>query len=108
MRLRIGTRVLLYFACVIGIVVALGVLGFTTMSRLSEELKGSLGEAFSASAELAELRLLARQARLILAASAAAGAPPPPQGGRRGAPPPPPAPPPPRPPPPPPRSGVAV
>ncbi|HYS07993.1 MAG TPA: methyl-accepting chemotaxis protein [Myxococcales bacterium] len=73
MRLRIGTRVLLYFACVIGIVVALGVLGFTTMSRLSEELKGSLGEAFSASAELAELRLLARQARLILAASAAAG-----------------------------------
>jgi methyl-accepting chemotaxis protein len=73
MRLRIGTRVLLYFACVIGIVVVLGVLGFSSMSRISGELKGSLTDAFGASAELAELRLLARQARLVLSASAAAG-----------------------------------
>ena len=73
MRLRIGTRVLLYFACVIGIVVVLGGLGFASMSRISTELRGSLGDAFSASSELAELRLLARQARLVLSASAAAG-----------------------------------
>jgi methyl-accepting chemotaxis protein len=36
-------------------------------------MKGSLGEAFQASLELSELRLLAHEARLLLAASAAGG-----------------------------------
>ncbi len=73
MRLRIGTRVRLYFGCVIGVVVALGAVGFTTMSSISRELKGSLSDAFGASAELAELHLLARQVHFAYASAAAAG-----------------------------------
>src|SRR5712691_7899867 len=73
MRLRIGARVRLYFAIVIAIVLALGAMGYATMSRMSREMKGSLGDAFQASVELSDLRLLAREARLVLAASAAAG-----------------------------------
>src|SRR6266851_4341421 len=73
MRLKIGARVRLYFAIVIAIVLALGAMGYATMSRMSREMKGSLGDAFQASVELSDLRLLAREARLVLAASAAAG-----------------------------------
>ncbi len=73
MRFRIGTRIRLYFACVIGVVVALGAVGFTTMSGIALELKGSLIDAFGVSAELAELHLLARQAHFVFAGSAAAG-----------------------------------
>ena len=73
MRLRIGTRVGLYFVCVIGVVMALGAVGFTTMSDISRELKGSLSDAFGTSAELAELNLLARQAHFLFAGSAASG-----------------------------------
>jgi len=74
MRLRIGTRVGLYFGCVIGVVMALGAVGFMTMSDISREMKGSLSEGFGASAELAELHLLARQAHFVFAGSAVAGA----------------------------------
>ena len=73
MRLKIGARVRLYFATVIAIVLALGAMGYATMSRMSREMHGSLGDAFQASVELSDLRLLAHEARLVLAASAAAG-----------------------------------
>jgi len=74
MRVKIGTRVRLYFGCVIGVVIALGVVGFTTMWDISREMKGSLSDSFGASAELAELHLLARQAHFLFAGTAAAGA----------------------------------
>lgn len=38
MRLKIGARVRLYFATVIGIVLGLGVIGYASMSRISDEL----------------------------------------------------------------------
>jgi methyl-accepting chemotaxis protein len=74
MRLRIGARVRLYFAVVISIVLALGAMGYATMARMASEMKGSLGVAFQTSLELSELRLLVREARMILASSAASGA----------------------------------
>ena len=73
MRLKIGARVRLYFGTVIGIVFAVGAMGYATMSRISREMKGSLSDAFQASLELSDLRLLAHEARRLLAASAAAG-----------------------------------
>ncbi len=73
MGLKIGARVRLYFAVVIGIVLALGALGYATMARMASEMRGSLGAAFQASVELADLRLLAHEARLVIAASAAGG-----------------------------------
>src|SRR5215470_14755019 len=73
MRLKIGARVRLYFAVVIGIVLALGAMGYATMARMAREMKGSLGDAFQTSLELSELRLLAREARMVLASSAAGG-----------------------------------
>ena len=73
MALKIGARVRLYFASVIAIVLALGAMGYATMSRVSRELLGSVGGAFQASSDLSDLRLIAREARLVLAASAAAG-----------------------------------
>jgi len=74
MRLRIGARVRLYFAVVFSIVLALGAMGYATMARMASETKGSLGVAFQTSLELSELRLLVREARMILASSAASGA----------------------------------
>src|SRR5438552_3425082 len=73
MRLKIGARVRLYFAIVIGIVIALGAMGYATMARMAREMRGSLGEAFQTSLELSDLRLLAREARMVLASSAAGG-----------------------------------
>src|SRR6266849_953217 len=73
MGLKIGARVRLYFAVVIGIVLALGALGYATMARMASEMRGSLGAAFQASVALADLRLLAHEARLVIAASAAGG-----------------------------------
>src|SRR5713101_2208618 len=61
MGLKIGARVRLYFAVVIGIVLALGALGYATMARMASEMRGSLGAAFQASVELADLRLLAHE-----------------------------------------------
>jgi methyl-accepting chemotaxis protein len=73
MRLRIGARVRLYFGGVIGVVLGLGAIGFATTARISRDLHGWMGHAVQASADLSELRLLAREARFVLAASAAAG-----------------------------------
>jgi methyl-accepting chemotaxis protein len=72
MRLKIGARVRLYFAAVIAIVLALGAVGYGAMVRIARELGGSINDAFQTSADLSDLRLLAREARLVLAKSAAA------------------------------------
>ena len=73
MRLKIGTRLRLSFASVIGLVLCVGAIGYASMSRISDELRGSLGIAFQTSSEVADLRLVAREARLLMAASAASG-----------------------------------
>jgi len=74
MRLKIGTRIGFYFAWIIGVIVALGAVGFVTMASISREMNGSLSDAFGASAKLAELHMLAQQAHLVFAGSAVAGA----------------------------------
>lgn len=72
MRLSIGTRLRLSLALLIGIVLLLGAVGYRAMHALAQEVKGSLGVAVAAAAEIDELRLRAHEARLTIAAAAAA------------------------------------
>jgi C4-dicarboxylate-specific signal transduction histidine kinase len=73
MRIKIGTRVIGYLACILGIVLGLGVFGFVANARAASEMRGSLAEAFEVATAIDNLILLARQARLIVSAAAAAG-----------------------------------
>ena len=71
--IKIGTRVRAYLACILGIVLGLGVFGFLANARATNELRASLAEAFDANTAIHELRRLAVQAQLITSAAAAAG-----------------------------------
>ncbi len=73
MRVQIGARLRLSLGAIIAIVLVLGVLGYRSMSGMAREVRGSLADAVDSAAALDELRLAAREARLVLAASAAAG-----------------------------------
>src|SRR5207253_1731191 len=45
--IKIGTRVRAYLACILGIVLGLGVFGFLANARATNELRVSLAEAFN-------------------------------------------------------------
>lgn len=62
-----------YLACILAIVLGLGVFGFVANARATNELRASLAEAFEVNTAIHELRRLAVQAQLITSAAAAAG-----------------------------------
>jgi methyl-accepting chemotaxis protein len=72
MRIGIGARLRLSLGLMIGIVLILGAVGYRAMSGLAYEVRGSLTDAVDAASVIEELRLAAREARLVIAASAAA------------------------------------
>jgi len=71
--MRIGTRVRTYLACILGIVLGVGVFGFVANARALADLRSSLGDGFELNTDLDELRLLFSRTQLVLSASAAAG-----------------------------------
>jgi len=71
--ITIGTRVRAYLACILGIVLGLGVFGFVASTRATNDLRSSLADSFARSNAIDEMRLLARQAQLLVSVSAAAG-----------------------------------
>ena len=71
--IKIGTRVRACLACILGIVLGLGVFGFLSNARDSNQLRASLAEALEVNTAIHELRRLAVQVQLIISAAAAAG-----------------------------------
>jgi signal transduction histidine kinase len=71
--MNIGTRVRAYLACILGIVLGVGVFGFVANARATSDLRSSLADGFELNSAVDELRLLSSQARLIISAAAAAG-----------------------------------
>jgi len=72
-KMRIGTRVRTYLACILGIVLGVGVFGFVANARALADLRSSLGDGFELNTDIDELRVLFSRAQLVLSASAAAG-----------------------------------
>ena len=73
MRLQIGARLRLYLSLLIGIVLILGAFGYRAMTGLAAQVRSSLADAVDSASTIDELRLAAREARLVIAASGAAG-----------------------------------
>jgi signal transduction histidine kinase len=71
--MKIGTRVRAYLACILGIVLGVGVFGFVANARAVADLRSSLAHDFRLNNDIDELRLLFNRAQLVVSASAAAG-----------------------------------